>query len=57
MDRKTFDIVPVHRVVHLTTRRLNSLAEHFHEILASDPRLKQQALRLSSLKRTRHWMG
>src|SRR5713226_1050219 len=40
MDRKTIDIiVPVYKSVHLTTRCLNSLADHIHEIASSDPRL------------------
>jgi GT2 family glycosyltransferase/glycosyltransferase involved in cell wall biosynthesis len=40
MDRKTIDIiVPVYKSVHLTTRCLNSLADHIHEIASADPRL------------------
>jgi GT2 family glycosyltransferase len=40
MDRKTIDIiVPVYKSVHLTTRCLNSLADHINEIASSDPRL------------------
>lgn len=38
MDRKTIDIiVPVHKSVRLTTRCLDSPAEHIHEIAARDP--------------------
>jgi GT2 family glycosyltransferase len=40
IDRKGIDIiVPVYKSVYLTTRCLNSLAEHIHEIADSDPRL------------------
>jgi GT2 family glycosyltransferase/glycosyltransferase involved in cell wall biosynthesis len=40
MDRKTIDIiVPVYKSVHLTTRCLNSLADHINEIASNDPRL------------------
>ena len=40
IDHKAIDIiVPVYKSVHLTTRCLNSLAEHIEEIAASDPRL------------------
>jgi hypothetical protein len=39
-DRKSIDIiVPVYKSVPLTTRCLNSLADHIHEIADSDPRL------------------
>ena len=39
-DRKTIDIiVPLYKCVHLTTRCLDSQAEHIHEIAESDPRL------------------
>lgn len=40
IDRRAIDIiVPVYKSVHLTTRCLNSLAEHIQEISSSDPRL------------------
>ena len=40
IDRRAIDIiVPVYKSVHLTTRCLNSLAEHIQEIADSDPRL------------------
>ncbi len=40
LDRKDIDIiVPVYKSVQLTTRCLNSLAEHLHEIADNDPRL------------------
>ena len=40
LERKAIDIiVPVYKSVHLTTRYLNSLAHHIHEIASSDPRL------------------
>jgi GT2 family glycosyltransferase len=40
IDRKPIDIiVPVYKSVQLTTRCLNSLAEHFQEIAERDPRL------------------
>jgi hypothetical protein len=39
-DRKGIDIiVPVYKSVHLTTRCLDSLADHIHDIASSDPRL------------------
>jgi GT2 family glycosyltransferase len=39
-DLSTVDIiVPVYKSVQLTTRCLNSLAEHMHEIASHDPRL------------------
>ncbi len=39
-DHRAIDIiVPVYKSVHLTTRCLNSLADHIHEIASSDPRL------------------
>jgi hypothetical protein len=40
MDCKTIDIiVPAYKSVRLTTRWLNSPAEHIHELASSDPRL------------------
>jgi GT2 family glycosyltransferase len=40
IDRRAIDIiVPVYKSVRLTTRCLNSLADHIHEIAGSDPRL------------------
>ena len=40
LDRKAIDIiVPVYKSVQLTTRCLNSLADHIQEIAASNPRL------------------
>ena len=40
LDRKAIDIiVPVYKSIHLTTRCLDSLADHIHEIAGSDPRL------------------
>jgi GT2 family glycosyltransferase len=40
LDRKAIDIiVPVYKSIHLTTRCLNSLANHIDEIAGSHPRL------------------